>query len=587
MLSNIKSDLPVISFDQYKKVLVEIMQGGRFENLILSGAEVTTFPELEKYVRFAASLGWFKKIQIQTNGRRLSDRAYLEHLLHCGVNEFFVSIHGFEKTHDAATRIPGSFREALAGLRNLAAYGVEVISNTVLTRNNYLEIPKLMDFLSGEGVREMHMWNYFPMEATDSHNLIMRLTELLPLLHELRITMEKAGKALVLKSFPLCLSVEGSPVFFDSVFPVTVLPDRFWQEFSKSGFGKCLYRDAGQCKSVECWGLSNAYLQKYGDERALLKPSVPCRSQGEVSLKQQGKRSDGGIKENSRENMDWIERVDAQDIFYDFCLWEYQPLAPHVNKFSPATLLFHSFDVAGVNSLFFELVRAIRAGIGRSRTVWGIKWAGQKLKWEFYFYDYRRKDRERSISRLLEVIRPFIACDIRANEHFHYFMFSLDIYDELLSGTKSLNEVHMYIGNPGSTVSSGICYSLTKNTTRLENFYFFFDAKRQQKEIFSKAYCSAYIDAGISIDQIFWPEMRNCKVIVVANKQQNDAVYFSGINIDQLIFFLKRLHYPSELIAFTESNRSILDHLQYDVGYDYQMEGKKLVILKSGYYGIF
>ncbi len=81
--------------------------------------------------------------------------------------------------------------------------------------------------------------------------------------------------------------------------------------------------------------------------------------------------------------------------------------------------------------------------------------------------------------------------------------------------------------------------------------------------------------------------MRNCNVIVVANKQGNDAVYFSGIDVDQLIFFLKKMNYPGELTFFVEENRSNLDHLQYDVGFDYRMEGKELVILKSGYYGIF
>ena len=62
---------------------------------------------------------------------------------------------------------------------------------------------------------------------------------------------------------------------------------------------------------------------------------------------------------------------------------------------------------------------------------------------------------------------------------------------------------------------------------------------------------------------------------------------FSGINIDQLILFLKKTGYPMELISFIEQNRGVLDHLQYDVGYDYRLEGEKLVILKSGYYGIF
>lgn len=278
MLSKIKSNLPVIGFDQYKKVMVDIMRDGCFENLILSGAEVTTFAALEQYVQFAASLRWFKKIQIQTNGRRLSDRQYVERLLHCGVNEFFVSIHGFQEKHDAATCIPGSFQETLTGLRNLVDYDVNVISNTVLTRENFHEMPEFVKFLCGEGIREMHLWNYFPMEATDSRNLIVRLTELLQLLPQLRVIMEEAGTVMVLKSFPLCLA-SGPPVYFDSVFPVTVLPDRFWQEFSKSGFGKCAYRETGACKTVECWGLCSAYIGKYGDERHILKPMITLPNQ--------------------------------------------------------------------------------------------------------------------------------------------------------------------------------------------------------------------------------------------------------------------------------------------------------------------
>ena len=282
-----------------------------------------------------------------------------------------------------------------------------------------------------------------------------------------------------------------------------------------------------------------------------------------------------------------IEYESAQEVFHDFCLWEYRPAVPFENKFRSANLLFHSFEVVGVNTRIFELVQAIRDGIGISNTVGGVKRLGQNIQWEFYFYDYRRTDRERSISKILDVIRPFIACDIKANERFHYFMYSIDICDDLISGARDLEEIHMYIGNPGSTVSSGICYSLTQNAMKLENFYFFFDAKRQMNEILSKAACSAHVDSRVSLDQIVWPEMRDCKVIVVANKQQNDAVYFSGINVDQLILFLKRMNYPSELVSYIEKNRGVLDHLQYDAGYDYRMEGKDLVILKSGYYGIF
>jgi len=284
MLSKVKSSLPVIGFDRYSKVLVDIMRDGRFENLILSGAEVTTFDELDRYILFAASLGWFKKIQIQTNGRRLSDGRYLERLIHCGVNELFVSIHGFEETHDTATRVPGSFKETLAGLRNLSRCDANVITNTVLTKRNFSELPRFISFLCEESVSEIHLWNYFPMEKTDSGDLIVKLTDLILLLPELSSIVKRAGKVLVLKSFPLCLTA-GPPLFLDSVFPVTILPDLFWREFSKCGFGKCVYRETDECDTVECWGLSSAYLQKYGDERRLLKPVTGLRSSREVFVR--------------------------------------------------------------------------------------------------------------------------------------------------------------------------------------------------------------------------------------------------------------------------------------------------------------
>ena len=283
-----------------------------------------------------------------------------------------------------------------------------------------------------------------------------------------------------------------------------------------------------------------------------------------------------------------LEYTTSRDIFHDFCLWEYRPDIPFEDKFRSVNLLYNSFDYTGAHGRFFNLVQAIRQGMGESNTVWGIKQVGADIRWEFYFYDYGRKERERSITRLLEIIRSFIPCDIRANENLHYFMFSIDINDELIEEAGDLKEIHMYIGNPGSNVSSGICYSLTGAKTRLENFYFFFDAKKEMDDIVAKAVCSSYVDFNeIGIDEIILPELKKCRVIVVANKQCNDSIYFSGIDVDQLIFFLKKMNYPVKLVSFIEENRSRLDHLRYDVGFDYMMKGTELMIVKSGYYGFF
>jgi len=110
----------------------------------------------------------------------------------------------------------------------------------------------------------------------------------------------------------------------------------------------------------------------------------------------------------------------------------------------------------------------------------------------------------------------------------------------------------------------------------------------EMKGLLNKVFCSAHVDPSrITIDQIVWPELRSCKRICAANKQNTDCIYFSGINVDQFVFFLKRLNYPGEIVSFVEGNRSALDHLQYDVGFDYRTEGNEVIILKSGYYGFF
>lgn len=276
MLGEMKRRLPAIGFDHFRRVVSQIRNDGRFRNLILSGAEVTTFDEVCRYVQFAASLGWFKKIQIQTNGRKLADKDYIQRLVDSGVNEFFISIHGLEEVHDAVARVPGAFRETLQGIRNLDLFDVNVITNSVLTRANFSDIHDLFALLMRERVSEIHLWNYFPMERKDTKDLVVSMRDFAALLPGLLALGYEAGKALVFKSFPSCLS-RGEPGFFDGFFPVTVLPDMFWREFSECGFGACVHRQRKACQVKDCWGLSSAYIDKYGDERDLLSPMIPSQ----------------------------------------------------------------------------------------------------------------------------------------------------------------------------------------------------------------------------------------------------------------------------------------------------------------------
>src|SRR5579872_378898 len=283
-----------------------------------------------------------------------------------------------------------------------------------------------------------------------------------------------------------------------------------------------------------------------------------------------------------------IEYVAPEDPYLDFCLWPYPPPVVSGRKLRSISLLALSFEICGVAGPGRRVVEALQQAVGPFTTVWGLKWVDGVMRWELYFYDYRRLERERSITRVLDALRPIVPCDVTPDEGRPYFMFSLDLTVPMLRGQNALEEVHVYVGNVGSTVSSGICYSATRHGTTLENIYFFFDAAREMEQIVGKMCCSAHLDlAGVDVDAILWPELKDCQTIVVANKRFSDGIYFSRIDVDQLRVALKRFDYPQPLVAFVDKHRDELDHLKYDVGFDYRLEGGRLRFLKSGFYGIF
>lgn len=283
-----------------------------------------------------------------------------------------------------------------------------------------------------------------------------------------------------------------------------------------------------------------------------------------------------------------LELTAADDRYYDYCLWEYTPVTNPQGKLRSINLLNNTFASEAIGPHAAEVIAAIRQAFGMSRTVWGVKQENGKISWELYFYDYDRQQRARSITQLLQVIKPWIACDLTVRESSDYFMFSIDLNHALLNDCAQMDELQMYMGNVGSTVSSGICYAVTKDAMTMKNFYFFFDAGTQAREIVDKVRSSVYLDlAHFDLDTVLWPELRECQTIVVANKRNHDGVYFSRITIDQLLFFLRKMQFPAEQIAFAEQHRARLDHLLYDVGIDYRMENGVVRVLKSAYYGVF
>ena len=282
-----------------------------------------------------------------------------------------------------------------------------------------------------------------------------------------------------------------------------------------------------------------------------------------------------------------IEWAKSNDPCLDYCLWPYEPRSSQSGKFRSINLLHDSFQQAGAEQLI-DICHAIRDAIGDFQTVWGIKQSEKGFSWELYFYDYERLQRQVSVSRLIEVLSPWLSSDLTVNENSPYFMFSLDLEPETGQCQRSLDSINIYMGNAGSNVSSGLSYSLTADGLTFDNLYSFFDARSEQDDILAKMACSAHLNLeSLNSEAVLWPELVDCQTIVVANKRLCEGVYFSRVTIDQLLFFLRKTGFPGDHVKFVENSRDKLDHLLFDVGFDYTMVDNAITITKSAYYGVF
>ncbi|WP_439156324.1 hypothetical protein [Yoonia sp.] len=291
--------------------------------------------------------------------------------------------------------------------------------------------------------------------------------------------------------------------------------------------------------------------------------------------------------------IDWDAKARAQfsrpgDVARDFCIWPYdRPRVPSDDALRTSALLYKSFDSAGLGPEMAVLTDAIRNAWGRCATVWGMKWSAAGPSWEFYFYDYARDERDLGITDFLRVTQSQLACDLTPDDTLPYFMFSVEIEPGHLTGAP-LDQIDIYMGNPGSNVSSGICYGLSESGYEMRNFYFFFDAVREARHIHDKLTESIHLPAGrINPQDLLWPQMEGAETIVVANKQRRDGLYFSRIRAAQLAYFLEKLNFPKDLQEFLAENHDALDHHLYDVGWDFSCDREgRVTPTKGSFYGL-
>lgn len=273
-----------------------------------------------------------------------------------------------------------------------------------------------------------------------------------------------------------------------------------------------------------------------------------------------------------------------EDRYFDYCLQPYDPLRDPRGKLRSESLLWNSLDVAMAPRSLDNLLSAVQQAAGRDMTVFGIKHCEGRLWWELYFYDRQKEDTAVTATSMLGTVRPWLQTDLRPQETVPYFMFSFDLHPRSAEGGV-LDVLNYYL--PYYEVQGGRSYKLSASGLEMDNVYRFLHPKLEIREILHDIRQSVFVDyTRVSLAKVLLPELVDCNRICVAKKRFADAVYYSGIDVDQLLFFLRFLRYPSAIVEFVEQRRRRLDHLRFDVGIDYTMRPDgSITMTKSSYYG--
>ncbi|MBC7234263.1 MAG: radical SAM protein [Chloroflexi bacterium] len=199
--------VPEMTTDQVRTVIDRIMDEAHCPTVSFTGGEPTLRRDLAELVRYAKAKGM--RVNLITNGIRCADEGLVAALAQAGLDSAQVSIEGGSaQVHDAITRHPGSWAQAVKGVYNLRAAGIHTHTNTTLCGGNRDHLPELVDFIADELGSEYFSMNMVIRTGTalEHDEDEIRYSEVGGLIRQVQQLAQQKGIRLVWYSpVPYCL----------------------------------------------------------------------------------------------------------------------------------------------------------------------------------------------------------------------------------------------------------------------------------------------------------------------------------------------------------------------------------------------
>jgi MoaA/NifB/PqqE/SkfB family radical SAM enzyme len=265
--------------------------GRGFNVVVFTGGEPTVRNDFPHLMHYAHGLGY--RVDVQTNGRKFASRPYAQAVGTITRASFCVALHAHERAvHDTVTSVPGSFKETVAGIRNLVGLGQEVVGKVVISKVNAPCLEKTCRLYCDLGVHDITLT--FPHAMGNAmkyfDDVVPRYHETLESLRNALDYSRSAGITTRTEAYPLCL-MEGYEehciefVFADEKTEIKQLGHQDYTiDWSvKRLENKGLFIQCGECRyELICEGPWREYPENRGSREFRPVPGQKLRNHGEL-----------------------------------------------------------------------------------------------------------------------------------------------------------------------------------------------------------------------------------------------------------------------------------------------------------------
>ncbi len=189
------ADHPEVDTNTWKAILERVWEVG-IPHVCFTGGDATMRDDLVELVAHAEGLGLVAGLL--TNGRRLSDAAYVQALVAAGLDHVQITLESHdEAAHDAMSAVSGAWKETVQGIRNAVAANLYTTTNTTLTRENVSGIEETVAFIGALGVPTFACNSLIYSGRGSTVGTGFREGELAPILERVRDAANRHGLRLI------------------------------------------------------------------------------------------------------------------------------------------------------------------------------------------------------------------------------------------------------------------------------------------------------------------------------------------------------------------------------------------------------